>query len=188
MKSLLEILNQQEYTSENNEKIKSLFKKEYFKKKSLIFRNGDSNTKHYIIASGLLRMYVINPSGKEFNVLFAKENQLIGDLASPAPTKFNLDAIEDSIIYSIDNSNLEKLTTLLDDNPEKTLVSKLTRSYIFLQNRLVSILTQTAEENFISFKKQNPELIQRLPQYHIASYLGVSAEFLSKIIAKTAKK
>ena len=188
MKSLSEILNQQEHTSDNDKMIKSLFKKEHFKKKSLIFRNGDYNTKHYVIASGLLRMYVINSSGKEFNILFAKENQLIGDLGSPLPTKFYLDAIEDSIVYTIESSNLEKLTNLLDSNQGKTVVSQLTRSYIFLQNRLISILTQTAEENFISFQKRYPDLIQRLPQYHIASYLGVSAEFLSKIIAKTAKK
>ncbi len=188
MKSLSEILNQQEYTSDYDEKIKSLFKKEHFKKKSLIFKNGDSNTKHYVIASGLLRMYVINSSGKEFNVLFAKENQLIGDLGSPSPTKFYLDTIEDSIVYTIDNTNLEKLTALYNSNSDKTFISQLTRSYIFLQDRLISILTQTAEENFIYFQKRNPELIQRLPQYHIASYLGVSAEFLSKIIAKTAKK
>ena len=188
MKSLSEILNQQEYISDNDEMIKSLFKKEYFKKKSTIFRSVEHNTKHYVISSGLLRMYVINSLGKEFNVLFAKENQLIGDLGSPLPTKFNLDAIEDSTVYTIDNSNLEKLTGLLDSNPEKAIVSQLKRSYIFLQNRLVSILTQTAEENFINFKERNPDLIQRLPQYHIASYLGVSAEFLSKIITKTAKK
>jgi hypothetical protein len=121
-------------------------------------------------------------------VLFAKENQLIGDLGSPLPTKFYLDAIEESIVYSIESSNLEKLTGLLNSNSEKTVFSQLTRSYIFLQNRLISILTQTAEENFISFQELNPDLIQRLPQYHIASYLGVSAEFLSKIIAKTVKK
>lgn len=168
--------------------IKSLFKKEYFKKKSLIFGNGDHNTKHYVIASGLLRMYVINSLGKEFNVLFAKENQLIGDLGSPAPTKFNLDAIENSTLYTIESANLEKLTILLSSNSEATAFSQLTCSYIFLQNRLISILTQTAEENFINFQKRNPDLIQRLPQYHIASYLGVSAEFLSKIIAKAAKK
>ena len=188
MKSLSEILNQQEYCSDNDEMIKSLFKKEYIKKKATIFRSGDYNTKHYVISSGLLRMYVINTSGKEFNVLFAKENQLIGDLGSPLPTKFYLDAIEESIVYSIESSNLEKLTGLLNSNSEKAVFSQLTRSYIFLQNRLISILTQTAEENFISFQELNPDLIQRLPQYHIASYLGVSAEFLSKIIAKTVKK
>lgn len=188
MKSLPEILNQQAYTSDNDEMIKSLFKKEHIKKKSLIFSNGDACTKHYVIASGLLRMYVINPAGKEFNVLFAKENQLIGDLGSPSPTKFNLDTIEDSVVFAIDSSNLEKLTALLNRNSEKAVFSQLTRSYIFLQNRLISILTQTAEENFIHFQKQNPDLVQRLPQYHIASYLGVSAEFLSKIIAKTTKK
>ncbi len=188
MKALSQILNQKKYTSDNDEMIKSLFKKEHFKRKSLIFSNGDHNTKHYVIGSGLLRMYVINSSGKEFNVLFAKENQLIGDLGSPSPTKFNLDAIEDTIVFTIDSRNLEKFINLSNNNLEIGAFTQLTRSYIFLQNRLISILTQTAEENFISFQKQYPDLLQRLPQYHIASYLGVSAEFLSKIIARTLKK
>ena len=59
MKSLSEILNQQEHTSDHDEMIKSLFKKEYFKKKSLIFSNGDHNTKHYVIFSGLYFLSLI---------------------------------------------------------------------------------------------------------------------------------
>lgn len=59
------------------------------------------------------------------------------------------------------------------------------RSYLFLQKRLVAILTKTAEENYLEFREKHPDLVQRLPQYHIASYLGISAEFLSKIIARS---
>jgi CRP-like cAMP-binding protein len=164
------------------------YKKESFKKKELLFREGDSNTRHYIIEKGLLRLYLVDPKGKEINILFAKENQVIGDLATPGPTSFNLETTEDSVVYSIDDESLRRLIENIDINSEFDPASGLRRSYIHIQNRLVSILSKSAEENYIEFQQRFPDLIQRLPQYHIASYLGISPEFLSKIIAKTTKK
>lgn len=177
------------YELSNSQKnwISKLFKEEHFKKKTPVFLNGESNTKHYFIYKGLLRMYIIDNSGKEFNVLFARENQILGDLASPEPTIFNLETIEDSIVYAISNSDLEKLRTEISEELALDSNTRLKRSYIFLQHRLVSILSKTAEENYLDLRNNFPDLIGRLPQYHIASYLGVSPEFLSKIIARTIK-
>ena len=177
----------EDLTFEEQSYILSLFKEEHFNKKSPIFFNGDSNTKHYFIKKGLLRLYIIDKSGKEFNILFAREHQVIGDLASPKPTIFNLDTIEDSIVYSITNENLLALREKFSDEATLDSNSMLKRSYIFLQKRLVSILSKSAEENYIELKNNYSDLLQRLPQYHIASYLGVSAEFLSKIITRTTK-
>jgi len=128
-------------------------------------------------------MYVIDSSGKEFNVLFARENQWIGDLATPLETSFYLDSVEKSEVFSISDENLKLLTGDLS-----LFVKYIKRSYIFLQKRLVSILTNTAEENYEELCNQYPDLIQRLPQYHISSYLGVTPVFLSKIISKRSKK
>jgi CRP-like cAMP-binding protein len=131
---------------------------------------------------GLLRMYVIDSTGKEFNILFASHKQWIGDLATPAQTSFFLDAVEKSVVYSISDENLKLLT-----NDFSTFVKYIKRSYIFLQKRLVSILTNTAEENYDELCEQYPDLIQRLPQYHISSYLGVTPVFLSKILSKKTR-
>lgn len=168
---------------EEKQKIDSSFRKEKIKKKQLIFGSGDVNTRHYFIEKGLLRMYVIDQTGKEFNILFARENQWIGDLITPAATSFYLDAVENSVVYSFDDAQLHKLTENFSYFAET-----LKRSYIFLQKRLVCILSKTAEENYEELIKQYPELIQRLPQYHISAYLGVTPEFLSKILSKKAKK
>ena len=159
------------------------FQKQVYEKKELIFSSGDSNTKHYYVEKGLLRMYVIDTSGKEFNILFARENQWIGDLATPLATSFYLEAIEKSVVYSISDENLNLLT-----NNFSTFVRYIKKSYIFLQNRLVSILSKTADENYEELVQLHPELIQRLPQYHISSYLGVTSVFLSKILSKRARK
>jgi CRP-like cAMP-binding protein len=163
--------------------IEESFQKEVFKKKEIIFKNDDSNTRHYFVEKGLLRMYVIDASGKEFNILFARENQWIGDLSTPAKTSFFLDAIEKSVVYSISDENISLLT-----NNFSTFVRYIKKSYIFLQRRLVSILSNTAEENYEELIRIHPELIQRLPQYHISSYLGVTPVFLSKILSKRARK
>lgn len=170
-------------TEEEVQIIRNSFRKEICKKKQLIFGSGDTNTRHYFVVKGLLRLYVIDNSGKEFNVLFARENQWIGDLATPEETSFYLDAVEKSIVYSISNDNLNRLT----DN-FALFVNYLRKSYIFLQKRLVSVLTNTAEENYEELLNNYPELINRLPQYHISSYLGVTPVFLSKILAKRARK
>jgi CRP-like cAMP-binding protein len=174
-------------SNEDKEKFLALFRKETFRRKEVIFRNGDANTRHYFIEKGLLRMYLIDQAGKEFNILFAKEKQVIGDLNSPNPTNFNLQAIEDTTLYSLDNNAIQSLSGVLNETNLLESNSHLRRSYIFIQQRLVSILSKSAEENYLEFKQRHPDLIQRIPQYHIASYLGVSAEFLSKIIARTAK-
>ena len=158
-------------------------RKETFKKKELIFSEGSRHTKQYIIEKGLIRLFLIDKDGKEFNILFAKENQIIGDLSSPEPTSFFLETIEESIVYSIDSLGLSAVSDFITNNNDY-----LIRSYIFMQKRLVSILSNTAEENYLELKNVFPDLIKRLPQYHIASYIGVSAEFLSKIIAKLAKQ
>jgi len=170
-------------TDHEKKLIQNSFRKEIIKKKEIIFASGESNTRHYFIVKGLLRMYVIDSAGKEFNILFARENQWIGDLAAPSETLFYLDAVEKTVAYSISDENMNILT-----NDFSSFVKYIKRSYIFLQKRLVSILVNTAEENYEELCEHYPELIQRLPQYHISSYLGVTPVFLSKILSKRARK
>lgn len=181
--SYFEKINKRELSLHEKEDIAAEFKKETFKKKQLIYSSGEENTRHYYIEKGLLRLYIIDQSGKEFNILFARERQWIGDLGTPAATPYYLDALENSIAYSIEERQFNKITSYYMD-----LVKNIRRSYVFLQQRLVSIISKTAEENYEELLGQNPALVNRLPQYHISSYLGVTPVFLSKILAKRAKK
>ena len=172
-----------ELTDKEMDMIQNSFTREEFKKKQKIFARGDTNTRHYFIEKGLLRLYVLDSSGKEFNILFARENQWIGDLATPAETSYYLDSVEKSIVYSVSDENMNKLT-----NNFASFIDYLKRSYIFQQKRLISILAKTAEENYEELVNEYPELITRLPQYHISSYLGVTPVFLSKILSNRARK
>lgn len=177
-----EKINKRHLSDTEKEEISSAFRKESFKKKEMIMQAGEPNTRHYYIEKGLLRLYIIDQSGKEFNVLFAKENQWLGDLATPAPTPYYIDALENTTVFSIEENGFQKIIGYYMD-----LATNIRKSYVFLQKRFVSILSKTADENYEELVQQNPELIQRLPQYHISSYLGVTPVFLSKILAKRAK-
>lgn len=176
------ILNRNLGATEKNE-IASVFRKETFKKKQLLFNAGEKNTRHYYIEKGLLRMYIIDQSGKEFNVLFGKERQWLGDLGTPSATPYFLEAVEKTAVYSISEEYFSKLISKYTE-----LGQNIRRSYIFLQKRFVAILSKTAEENYEELLAKDPDLVQRLPQYHISSYLGVTPVFLSKIIAKRTRK
>jgi len=164
-----------------------LSKKEIIKKKKLLFMEGDANTRHYIIEKGLLRLYLINSKGKEINILFAKENQVIGDLSTPQATNFFLETIEDSVVYSFTETQLHKILEYLKPDTDIDLAYGIRKSYLHIQKRLVAILSKSAEDNYLEFRVKHPDLIQRLPQYQIAAYLGITHEFLSKIITKIAK-
>lgn len=181
--SYFEKLNKRKLSEGEREEISAVFRKETFKKKEIMMSAGEANTRHYYIEKGLLRLYVIDQNGKEFNVLFAKERQWLGDLATPAPTPYFIDALENTSVFSIDEAGFQSIISYYGN-----LGENIRKSYVFLQKRFVSILSKTAEENYEDLLEQNPELIQRLPQYHISSYLGVTPVFLSKILAKRAKK
>ena len=181
--SYFEKIGNRELTDTEKEEIVSVFRKETFNKKQRIFNAGDENTRHYYIEKGLLRMYIIDQSGKEFNLLFGKERQWLGDLSTPATTSYYLEAVEKTTVFSISESAFASIMSKYTE-----LSANIRRSYIFLQKRFVAILSKTAEENYEELLNNDPDLVQRLPQYHISYYLGVTPVFLSKIIAKRARK
>ena len=181
--SYFEKISRRALNEDEIQEITDLVIKKKVRKKGILFRAGDANTKHYYIEKGLLRLFIIDQSGKEFNILFARERQWIGDLGTPAPTSYFLEALESSSVYAIEEEHFE---TLIKKYPNFS--KNIRKSYVFLQKRLISVLSKTAEENYEALFRHNPELIQRIPQYHISSYLGVTPVFLSKIMAKRAKK
>ena len=132
---------------EQEELVLSAFRKEEYKKKELIFNQGDTNTRHYIIEKGLLRLYIIDYSGKEFNIIFAKENQIIGDLSTPQATNYYLETIEPSTVWSMDDRDMKKLMETFQGSPLLDPTAYMQRSYVFIQKRLVSLLSNTTADN-----------------------------------------
>ena len=151
---------------------------------------GDISKKAYRVESGCLKSYVIDNSGKVHIIQFAPENWLISDMASffnQEPSKIFIEAIEDShlLVYSHDAyADLEKLNDyfILEMN------IKLRNSLIATNKRLISLLSATAEQRYIDFTHTYPMLVQRLSLKLIASYIGITPEYLSEIRRKLAGK
>ncbi|KAI9463101.1 hypothetical protein F5148DRAFT_1286233 [Russula earlei] len=135
-------------------------------------------------------MYAVDLNGKEHNLEFAAENNWITNLSSfyaMQPGSVYIEAIEPSIVLQI---NHEHLIYLYGNYPKFNSRFRviIERNYIELQNRVLQNISATADERYLYFLQQYPALANRLPNTQIASYLGITSEFLSKIRKDLAPK
>ncbi|MFT6203146.1 MAG: CRP-like cAMP-binding protein [Spirosomataceae bacterium] len=141
------------------------------KKRQIIQRQGELDSKVYKVESGLLRSYSIDDKGKEHIYMFAPENWIIADNCdTKAPCELFIDAIEDSILIV-----LEKEETIQNAN-----VNSLVNRLYTLQNRIIKLMSSNGIERYEHFIDIYPDITQRVPQRMIASYLGITPEALSK--------
>jgi CRP-like cAMP-binding protein len=141
------------------------------KKGEIFQRKGDLNSKAYSVKSGLLRSYSIDEKGKEHIFLFAPEDWMIADSNSyDEPADLFIDALEDSELIVI-----EKI-----GSPENH-TDKLLKRLAVLQKRVIMLMSSTAIERYEHFVETYPDIVQRVPQKMIASYLGITPEALSKV-------
>ena len=149
------------------------------KKGEILQKSGELNTKIYLVRSGLLRSYSIDKSGKENIFMFAPEGWVIADTNNAAtPSVLFIDALENSII-TILPKDLER---------EKKNIAALMKRLSVLQNRILMLISTNAIERYEHFVKTYPNIVQRVPQRMIASYLGVTPETLSAAKSKHFKK
>lgn len=142
------------------------------------------------VNEGSLRTYYTDLGGQEHIVQFAVEGWWISDLNSfvmQVPATFNVQAIEDSALLEIAYDDLE---SLYKETPQLERYFRIItqRAFIAFQQRVVQNISMTAEDRYKSFQKTFPKLELRIPQKLVASYLGISAEFLSKTKKKLQKR
>jgi CRP-like cAMP-binding protein len=161
-----------------------------FKAKTLLLSAGEISKNTYFVNSGILRSFNINDNIIEQVLHFACEGWWIGDMysyVSGKPGNLFIEVLEDAEIVSISKENhqhlyeeipkLERFFRILAEN-----------SLVAHQERLMDNLSLTAEERFEKFCTKYPTLIQRVPQKQIASFIGVTPEFFSKMKAKMLRK
>ncbi len=153
------------------------------KKREKILTGGEVCGFYTFVEKGCFRMFGIDDKGFEHNIQFAAENNWIADIGSFHTTKvslLNIEALEPSKILQIKQQDLYFLYTNIPklDRIFKVLVEL---KYIELQNRILQNFSSTAEQRYLSFLEQYPHLSNRLPNTQIASYLGITPEFLSKV-------
>jgi CRP-like cAMP-binding protein len=170
--------------------LSSYFKEAKIKKKQFIVQPGFTAKTRNFIAKGAIRAYVIGEKGEEHTILLGIENWWINDYDSyihQQPASMFVVALEDSIILQLPFEKEQELKKS-NHNYEAFFRVRAEMSYAFQQKRLIDSLTLSAEERYNSFAATYPLIVQRVPQYTLASYLGMSTEFLSRIRSKARKK
>lgn len=162
----------------------------HLKKKEFVLREGKVCTGNYFISKGCLRMFFYNDKGMEQTIQFAIENWWISDYNSMErikPSEFNIQAVEASEVIVFEKKDEETLFTRIP-KLERYFRLVLTRAYGATQMRTKYNQSLSREEQYHHFCTLFPDFIQRIPQYMLASFLGFSPEFLSKIRARKPKK
>ena len=153
-------------------------------------RAGDVPRHGAFVATGCLRSYVIDANGKEHIIQFAPETWWLADAASlmtGAPSQYFFDAVEDSELLLIDPPSQQ---VLVDQVPGYAAAFRtgLQKHSAAKDQRIVTALTTTAEERYLEFIDRYPSLAQRVPQWMMASYLGVSPETVSRVRKNLSRK
>jgi CRP-like cAMP-binding protein len=138
--------------------------------------------RNYVV-QGAFRAYVVADEGEEHTIQFAVEDWWISDYSSfifQQPATMFVVALEDSIVLQIDFESEQKLKAA-NHKFETFFRIMAERSFAGIQKRLISNLTKTAEERFTEFEQKYPSIAHRVPQYALASFLGMTTQYLSKL-------
>ncbi|GAB4050671.1 Crp/Fnr family transcriptional regulator [Spirosoma litoris] len=177
-------------TDAEAERIKSLSTVKKLRKKQYLLQEGDVWVYNAFVTKGCLRSYSVDEKGLEHVIGLAVENWWIGDresLISGKPSRFNIDAIEESEVVLITKDNFNRISQEIPVFNEM-VNSILERSFVASQNRIQAAISYSAEEKYLNFVNKYPSFAQRVPQSMIASYLGMTPETLSRVRNQVAKK
>ena len=177
-------------TSDEEQRLLSRLETKKFKAKSIILNAGEVCKYSYFVNSGLLRSFTINDHIVEHVLSFACEGWWIGDmysLLSQKPGNLFVEVLEDAEVVLLSKENQE---ILYQEIPKLERFFRILteNSLVANQERLMDNLSLSAEERYEKFCKKYPTLIQKVPQKQIASYIGVTPEFFSKMKSRLLKK
>lgn len=159
-------------------------------KNEFLLREGEICKDTFFVNKGLLRMYSIDNHGKEHIIHFAPENWFLVDRTSfylNEPTQYFIDSIENSEVLILSPDYFEYI---LEKHPEvANRQNKLLHNHIRnLQKRITQLLGATSEERYLDFLKTYPNIFERVPQWMVASYLGITPESLSRVRKELTKR
>ncbi|MBL7765986.1 MAG: Crp/Fnr family transcriptional regulator [Chitinophagaceae bacterium] len=172
------------------EKLLPYFSVEKYPKGHTLLSKGGVNKHIYFVEEGLLRFYTKDENGKEFILHFAPENWWLTDrnnLCSNEPSEFFIDAYEETSVVLLNHDFIEKATEI--SHEFRTFHEHILQRHIKQLYRRINLLISTpAKECYIEFLKTYPNITQRVPQWMIASYLGITPEAVSRIRKELASK
>ncbi|SCY42317.1 cAMP-binding domain of CRP or a regulatory subunit of cAMP-dependent protein kinases [Flavobacterium anhuiense] len=160
--------------------------------KTTLLEEGEVSKKLYIIEKGCIRVW-FNNNGKDLTTQFFFENQSVASIESfmkklPSPT--NIETIEPSILWWIHKNDLDKILEEIKEIPElrDSLINMLFERTFNYMKYFVSFIKNSPVERYTNLIKERPQIIMRVPQHYIASYLGITTVHLSRLKSKLANK
>ena len=175
---------------EAKEFTRSILILEKYDKKEFLFKSGEVQKEVCYICQGLVRKYYINEKGSEIITGFSSENDYATDYPSflrQKPSKYHIECLEPSIIVKMP---YEKLQEAYRKHKDSEMYGRLVAQKVLTRetDRVESFLFESAEERYLNFIGQNKDIINRISLSHLASYLGIERQSLSRIRSKLAKR
>lgn len=170
-------------TSEEEVQITSIIKASRIKKKQFIIQPGFVCQSRTYIVEGAIRVFYLDDQGKEHTVSIGVEDWFVTDFFSyinQVPAINFAEALEDSYIFQMRYEDIEPLCKEIHALSEYFRLTT-EKAFAFSRRRVISNISMTAEQRYDAYIEKYPHIVNRVPQYVLASYLGMSQEFLSKI-------
>jgi CRP-like cAMP-binding protein len=184
------IVKKVQLTDEEFTLVTTFFIPKKVRKKQYLLQAGDVCKAIAFVSDGCLRSYTIDDKGEEHIVQFAIDGWWISDLQSMLtgqPATMNIDALEDSQMLLLERSSQEKLCRALPQ-VEHFFRLLLEGNYNAARMRISDLISSSAEDRYLHFLKKYPDIVQRVPQSQIASYLGITPQSLSRIRKELSEK
>ena len=168
---------------------RSILTLEKYDKKEFVFRSGEVQKDIGYVCHGLLRKYYINEKGSEIITGFSSENDYATDYPSflrQKPSKYHIECLEPSIIVKMP---YEKLQEAYRKHKESEMYGRLVAEKVLTRetDRVENLLFESAEERYLNFLGQNKEISNRISLTHLASYLGIERQSLSRIRSRLSR-
>jgi CRP-like cAMP-binding protein len=161
-----------------------------YRKKQYVLQQGDLCRYVYFVVNGCLRSFEVDDTGKEHIIQFSIEDWWVGDMESSlthTPANLNIECLEPCEMLLIEQTALEKLYIEIP-KLERFFRIITQNALIVSQRRLLSVMSKSALERYLEFTGRYPQFMERIPNHHIASYLGITPESLSRLRKEYATK
>lgn len=176
-------------TEKEEQLVLSVMHPKKLRKRQFFLQEGEVARYSAFVTEGCLRSFFTDANGFEHNLQFAIEDWWITDMmsfTSGKPAKLNIEALENTELLTLTRDDQQKLFDVCPKF-EKYFRIITENGIVSTQNRLLDNLSLPAMDRYLNFSRKYPQLLQRLPQVHIAAYLGITPEFLSKIRNQLAR-
>jgi CRP-like cAMP-binding protein len=165
------------------------FEANNFKKKTILLKEGKVSNEVYYIVKGCVRLFC-EKDGEELSTYFFTENMFAGSydsFISRKPSKVSIETLEDCEVYTLSHKSLEELYSVFPKMNE-FIRKSIEERFVVLHDLFISYILNSPEERYITLQKERPDLLNRIPQHQIASFLGITPVSLSRIRNRIAKK